>query len=67
MRREKKIKAYDEMTNPMPRVPPVTSAVLPWSDHLLSFMPLSFGSAIFASDQSSRKQKTQCSLSTRFH
>ena len=31
----------------MPRVPPVTRAVMPWSDHLLSLKELNFVSAIF--------------------
>jgi len=38
-------------TNPIPRVPPVTRAVMPWSDHLLSFMLLNFASPIFVSNQ----------------
>jgi len=32
----------------MPRVPPVTKVVMPWSDHLLSLKQLNFVSAIFA-------------------
>jgi len=38
-------------TNPIPRVPPVTRAVMPWRDHLLSFMLLNFASPIFVSNR----------------
>lgn len=36
-------------TYPMPRVPPVTSAVLPWRDHLPALAPMSSPAAISSS------------------